>query len=1121
MPVAHPQTPRLSLPGRIILSLTAVLLSVVVPVTRATAADNSWTNGAGTFVWNTTDSNWTAPTVWNNDPTNADAAAFGTTGVGTITLGETIHARSLNFSATGFTLTGGTLNLVNTGSGTLGAGTINVGGTSSTATATTATINSNLISTIGFVKMGDGMLVLSGTANIFTGFVPTGGGTGTGWGANILIGSATTTQYGGTLRLASADVLPAGTTVAIGRGVLDIGENDVILAGLTFTGTNPNVAYVPDRQGVVGTGTLTLTGPIRVTFKGIGWGNYINVPVSANGGTLRLESGEGQSGRGLTFLKPIGNGSLFKTFGVGGFGEPIAGGVQLLGNNTYTGTTTINAGLNTIAGTNASTDVRVVNATVSLLGPNGSYGSAETVRLIGGNVTLDDLSRISEGPSPSVPTGHLDNRLGTSAAATLVSATLQLQSGDASPINQSFGSLNAAAGSTNIELRARTGQTANLFVTGNLTIGATASLRFGGDGLQTTVAVTPGPIRMVVTGTLPETVNGVIPGLYGIGSTSTGFVRNSSTPGVGLVMLAPGDYSTNVFGPTLNVDLTTVQTLTASQSANAIRTSVNVTISAGNTLTVGAGGLLIGGPVTVAGPGTLAFGNNPGRIYTFSATTFSGPITGTAGLSRSGGGSVTLSGDLSGLSGGITTNGHSATLTLNTPTYAGPVHVVGGTLAVTADIGAGGAIALGTVETPAGTVAQAAILDINNPAAAAFHRDIVTVGSDGTAPFTAGFDGAWLRALTTAPQTVSGNIALGTHLTLSAGDNATTTLSGTITGAGGLHIVGGVVALTNPANTFQGGLQLSGGVAAATSDVALGTGAVRFRGGTLRTDYSGNFNRRLTVLTTGTFDTNGNNVTVAGPMGGENPAAVLTKIGAGTLTLTGTNPYPGTTAVNGGALAVAGGGSFGALGSIVSVNSGGTLAGTGAVNGVVAVNTGGTVRGDLHGGTGTLAVTGNATLNAATGGGGGIAVEVAGSAASASASHLSVGGVLNLAGLAAGTPTVSDPKFVITLFSNTADPLVFGETYSILIAETTQPGNIRRNGSPLAAGTVIDLNDYTLISSAFASFDNVELAVNGAGSGLVLTFTPVPEPTTVLGLATAVLGLALLRRRAWSNGRSV
>jgi outer membrane autotransporter protein len=194
-------------------------------------------------------------------------------------------------------------------------------------------------------------------------------------------------------------------------------------------------------------------------------------------------------------------------------------------------------------------------------------------------------------------------------------------------------------------------------------------------------------------------------------------------------------------------------------------------------------------------------------------------------------------------------------------------------------------------------------------------------------------------------------------------------------------------------------------------------GAILFEndstGGTARVEVFGNGNLDISFhsapgVTVGSIEGNGdvflgaNNLTVGSnnlstlfsgvisdldPDTGAHLNGSLTKVGTGTLTLTGLNDYTGDTTVNDGSLIVDG--------SIISaqtfVNAGGLLAG----NGIIGrdLTNGGIVNPGHVNSHGTLTVAGNYTQTA----GGTLQIEIAGTAPG-QFDHLAVGGHASLAG---------------------------------------------------------------------------------------------------------------------------
>jgi outer membrane autotransporter protein len=147
------------------------------------------------------------------------------------------------------------------------------------------------------------------------------------------------------------------------------------------------------------------------------------------------------------------------------------------------------------------------------------------------------------------------------------------------------------------------------------------------------------------------------------------------------------------------------------------------------------------------------------------------------------------------------------------------------------------------------------------------------------------------------------------------------TLSGAIGGAGGLNKAGAGALILSGANTYAGGTFIGAGLLAVSADANLGAavGAVDLGGGTLRFDasFAPAASRPVSITAAGgAIDTNGHDATFAQGVVG---AGMLTKLGAGTLTLTGDNAYSGGTTISAGALQIGNGGATGGvLGDVIN-----------------------------------------------------------------------------------------------------------------------------------------------------------------------------------------------------------
>ena len=176
---------------------------------------------------------------------------------------------------------------------------------------------------------------------------------------------------------------------------------------------------------------------------------------------------------------------------------------------------------------------------------------------------------------------------------------------------------------------------------------------------------------------------------------------------------------------------------------------------------------------------------------------------------------------------------------------------------------------------------------------------------------------------------------------LIVGDSNDSTFRGVMSTANlALEKVGTGKLTLNGSNTYSGATTLTAGTLALGSANAIGSsGTISFGGGTLQSsasntaDYSARFSNAAGQQVK--IDTNGQNVILAANL--TSSGGSFTKLGAGILTLSGSNSYSGGTTVSAGTLLVNGS----LTNSAVTVGTGGTLGGSGTLGALVTVQSGG------------------------------------------------------------------------------------------------------------------------------------------------------------------------------------
>jgi len=903
---------------------------------------------------------------------------FVKTGSGTLSVSSNITLSS----PTTINVNSGTMTLPNLISGVEniikeGAGTLTLPSNVALTSPTTITVNNGttLISGVisgaqDLIKAGTGTLILtggntySGTTTISAGTLQLGNGS-----TNGTINNTTSINNAGILAF---NPISSSTTFAV-PFITSIGILDVVFSTQTVTilSSLPSFNFVKNGSGtLIVSSNITLSSPTTINVNGgtITLTNLIsgveNI-IKEGIGTLSLTSNVALTSQTTI---TVNNGTTSISGIISGAQNLIKAGtgrLTLIGANTYSGTTTISAGIlqlgNGIVSGTINSTTSINNTGILSFNPSSSSSITFAVPFITSIGTFDVFSSKTvtlSSPLPSfnfVQTGS--GTLIVSSNITLSSPTTinvnngtmtlsNLISGVENIIKQGSGTLSL---SSNVALTSPTTITVNNGTTliSGIISGAQNLIKAGTGTLTLTGANTYSGTTTISAGTLQ----------LGNGTTSGTINNTTSINNAGILSFNPSSSSSSItFAVPFITSIGTFivfssRTVTISSlpaiASNVTKTGSGTLILTGTNLytgttTISNGTLQLGDGTTngtinntssITNAGTLLF--NPSS----SSVTFTVPFVASIGtLNVSSSKTVTISSSLPAISSNVIKAGSGTLIFTGTNLYTGATTISSGILQL------GDGVTSGTIDNTL-SVINTGTLSFNPPTSFmtfsktfnsigildVFNEKTITISSSLPANSENITKTGLGTLIFTGPNLYTGTTTISAGK-LQLGDGIT---SGTINNTSSINNSGTLsfnpstpsVTFSRPFNSI-GTIEISTGKEVIISST-LPNGNITTTGGGVVT-----LTNNISLSSPSIMNVGSQLMTLSGVISG---SSSLLKSGSGTLLLTNTNTYSGSTTVNDGTLIVNGS----ILSSTVTINTTGKLQGNGScgttiVNGTVA-----------------------------------------------------------------------------------------------------------------------------------------------------------------------------------------